>query len=80
MPPFNPDICKIVLTSEVNVIRELRGSPGNSVSGPAPRVQQFNLQTGQGSAGRCHCPAVDRVGVFNKLTNGKANWLYFKQP
>ena len=56
----------------VNVIRELRESPGNPGLGPAPRVKKFNLQTGQGSAGIRHCPAVDRVGGFNKLTNGKA--------
>ena len=52
------------LTSDVNVIRELRGSPGNPGFGPAPRVQKFNLQTGQGSAGRCHCPAVKTVGIL----------------
>ena len=71
-PPFNPDICLIVLTSEVNVTGELRESPGNLRFGPAPRVQKFNLQTGQGSAGRRHCPAVERVGGFDKLTIGKA--------
>ena len=36
------------------------------------------MQTGQGSADRRHCPAVERVGGFNKLTNGKA-YLVFKQ-
>ena len=30
---------------------ELRGSPGNPGFGPAPRVQKFNLHTGQGCAG-----------------------------
>ena len=73
MQPFNPDICLIA----VNVIRELRGSPGNSGYGPAPRVQKFNLQTGQGSVGRSHCPAAEMVGAY-KLTNGKA-YLVFKQ-
>ena len=68
----------MALTSEVNVIGELRGSPGNPRCGPAPTVQQFNLHTGQGSAGRRHCPAVERVGAFNKLTKGKAYWV-FKQ-
>ena len=62
MPPFNPNICLIALTSEVNVISELRGSPGNPVLGAASRFQKFNLQTGNGSAGRCHCPAVETVG------------------
>ena len=36
-----------LLTSEVNVIGELRGSRGNPGFGPDPRVQKFNLQTGQ---------------------------------
>ena len=57
----------------------MRGSPGNPGFGTAPRVQKFNLQTGQGRlAGRRHCPAVERVGGFNKLTNSKAYWV-FKQ-
>ena len=29
---------------------------------PAPRVQKFNLQTGQGSVGIRNFPAVERVG------------------
>ena len=52
------------MTSEVNVIRELRGSPRHPGFGLAKRVQKFNLQTGQEGAGRCHCPAVERVGGF----------------
>ena len=67
-----PDICKIALTSEVNVIGELRWRPGNPGFVPAPRVQKHNLQTGQGSAGRRHCPAVETLCGFNELTNGKA--------
>ena len=62
VPPFNPNICLIALTSEVNVINEHRGSPGNPGYGAASRVQKLNLQTGNGSAGRCHCPAVETVG------------------
>ena len=67
---------KLLLGSEVNVIRELKGSPGNHGFGYAQRVQTFNLQTGHGSAGRCHCPAVERVGGFNKLTNGNGNLVF----
>ena len=60
------------MTSDVNVIRELRGSTGNPGFGPATRIHQFNLQTGQGSADRCHCPAFETMDGFNKSTKGKA--------
>ena len=49
------------------------GKPG---FGPDPRVQTFNLQTGQGRAGMRHCPAVEKVGGFNKLTNSKTYWVF----
>ena len=51
---------------EVNVIGELRGNPGNPGFDPTPRVQQFNLQNWARKTDRRHCPAVERVGGFNK--------------
>ena len=51
---------------------EMRGSPGNLGFGPAPRVQKFNFQNWERKTGRRHCPVVERVGGFNKLTNSKA--------
>ena len=50
----------------------MRGSPGNPGFGPAPRVEKFNLQNWTRETGRRHCPAVERVGGFNKLTHSKA--------
>ena len=67
--PFNPDIC--CSDPRVNVIGEPRRSPGNPGIGAAPRVQKFNLQNWERKIGRRHCPAVERVGGFNKLTNSK---------
>ena len=47
MRPFNPDFCSITVISEVNVIRKLRGSPGNPGFGLAPIVQKFNCKLGK---------------------------------
>ena len=70
--PFNPDIC--CSDPRVNVIGEPRRSPGNPGIGAAPRVQKFNLQNWERKIGRRHCPVVERVGGFNKLTNSNAYW------
>ena len=56
----------------------MKGSPGNPGFGPAPRVQKINFQNWERKTGGRHCPAVDRAGGYNKLTNSKAYWV-FKQ-
>ena len=77
-PPFNPDI--LLKCSDFGGQRnwEMKGSPGNPGFGQLQEFKSLTCKTGQGSAARRHCPAVERVGGFNKLTNSKAYWV-FKQ-